>query len=76
MYIGMGWAALACLSDMKKALPTACLIDLIMGGLAYTGGVPFFVRNNNLDHAIWHCFVLAGSIFHWLGIYNHVVFIE
>lgn len=46
---------------------------MILGGLGYTLGVPFFVRNNNLDHAIWHLFVLAGSICHWCGIYFYVV---
>jgi hemolysin III len=45
---------------------------VICGGVAYTVGVPFFVRNNNLDHAIWHIFVLTASIFHWCAIYFYI----
>jgi len=73
MYIGMGWAALLCFKDMLEELPVACLYLLVAGGVSYTGGVPWFVRNNNMDHAIWHCFVLAGSIFHWYSIFSYVV---
>jgi hemolysin III len=46
---------------------------MILGGVAYTTGVPFFVRNHNLDHSMFHVFVLIGSIIHWLAIYMYVV---
>jgi len=69
MYLGMGWACMVCLPDLIEVVPMVTLHLLVMGGVAYTGGVPFFVRNNNLDHSVWHLFVLAGSIFHWCGVY-------
>ncbi|KAL7430422.1 hypothetical protein ACHAXH_002773 [Discostella pseudostelligera] len=72
MYLGMGWSCMVCLPDLVEVLPHNALVLLVAGGLAYTGGVPFFVRNNNLDHSIWHLFVLAGSIFHWLCIFWYV----
>ena len=72
MYLGMGWAALICLPEMKSRLPLGCINYLILGGVGYTAGVPFFVRNNNLDHAIWHLFVMSGSIFHWVAVYMYV----
>lgn len=72
MYLGMGWSTLACVTDMMEVLPNNALALIFAGGVAYTAGVPFFVRNNNLDHSIWHLFVLAGSIFHWLSIYWYV----
>ena len=72
MYLGMGWSCLTCMSDMIEVLPNSALALIVAGGLAYTGGVPFFVRNNNLDHSLWHLFVLAGSIFHWLAVYWYV----
>lgn len=50
-----------------------CVYLILFGGGAYTAGVPFFVRNNNLDHAIWHLFVMAGSIIHWIAVYCYVV---
>jgi len=73
MYLGMGWSCFACMKDLVASLPQGALFCLVAGGVAYTSGVPFFVRNSNLDHAIWHCFVLAGSIFHWLCVYLYVV---
>jgi len=72
MYLGMGWAALVVLPDAGKRLPVRCIHLLVLGGFGYTLGVPFFVRDNNLDHALWHLFVLSGSVFHWLAIYLFV----
>ena len=72
MYLGMGWSAMICLPEVGRLLPESAMNFMILGGISYTVGVPFFVRNNNLDHAIWHLFVLGGSFFHWCGIYFHV----
>lgn len=72
MYLGMGWSALICLPEVLRILPEGAMNLMVLGGVGYTTGVPFFVRNNNLDHALWHLFVLAGSIFHWCGIYFYV----
>ena len=69
MYLGMGWACMVCMPDLIGVVPPITLYLVVMGGVAYTGGVPFFVRNNNLDHSVWHLFVLAGSVFHWFGVY-------
>mmetsp|Transcript_2943 Transcript_2943/g.6371 ORF Transcript_2943/g.6371 Transcript_2943/m.6371 type:complete len:638 (+) Transcript_2943:112-2025(+) len=72
MYLGMGWCCVMCLEDLQEVLPVNASVLMIAGGVAYTGGVPFFIRNNNLDHSIWHMFVLAGSILHWLAVYWYV----
>jgi hemolysin III len=72
MYLGLGWAAMTCLPETGHRLPMRCIHLIILGGVGYTAGVPFFVRNNNMDHAIWHLFVLSGSIFHWLAVYLYV----
>jgi hemolysin III len=73
MYVGMGWACLVCLPELSPLLPPAATNLLIMGGVGYTSGIPFFIRNNNLDHSIWHLFVLTGSLFHWLCVYWYVI---
>lgn len=75
MYLGMGWSCMICAPALTESMPQEAVNLIILGGVCYTGGVTFFVRNNNLDHAIWHCFVLAGSICHWFGIYSYVLFI-
>ena len=72
MYLGMGWAAAVCLPETGNRLPVRCIHLLILGGVGYTAGVPFFIRDNNLDHASWHLFVLSGSIIHWLAVYLYV----
>jgi hemolysin III len=72
MYLGMGWSALAGFPILAPIIPTKCLYLMVAGGVTYTLGVPFFVRDGYLDHAIWHMFVLAASIFHWLSIYWYV----
>jgi hemolysin III len=72
MYLGLGWAAMTCLPETGHRLPMGAIHLIIMGGVGYTAGVPFFVRNNNMDHAIWHLFVLSGSIFHWMAVYIYV----
>jgi hemolysin III len=73
MYLIMGWSVLICIPDLIQNLSSKALQLLVLGGVAYTTGVPFFVRNNNLDHSIWHIFVLAGSFLHWICVYYYVV---
>jgi len=72
MYLGMGWSCVICLPQMVARLHAQCAYLILFGGVAYTAGVPFFIRNNNLDHAIWHLFVMSGSILHWIAIYFYV----
>jgi hemolysin III len=72
MYLGMGWSCALCFPTFIEVLPKEAVQLIVLGGVAYTGGVPFFVRNNNLDHSIWHCFVMAGGLLHWLAVYIYV----
>lgn len=53
MYLGMGWSCVVCLPDLVEVIPPSTINLLVLGGVGYTSGVPFFVRNNNLDHSIW-----------------------
>ena len=66
------WSCVLALPQMAVRGHTACVYMILLGGVGYTAGVPFYVRNNNLDHAIWHLFVMAGSIVHWLAVYMYV----
>ena len=63
LYLGMGWMAAFSFKYLIKALNTVSLTFLILGGLAYTLGVLFYIwKSRAYTHAIWHCFVLAGTI--------------
>jgi hemolysin III len=74
LYIGMGWglAFPPLLRDVRAAMSDHAFRLLFAGGLSYTLGVPFFVRNRHLDHAFWHCFVLAGSGLHYMALLHTV----
>ena len=53
---------------------TGGIVLLILGGVAYTSGVLFYKqRQLKYHHAVWHLFVLAGSIFHFFAILFYVL---
>jgi hemolysin III len=76
IFLGMGWACAFDFASLEAALPEAGLWWLTAGGLAYTGGVVFYVLDlmNRLTHAhgIWHFFVLAGSGCHFVSVVGYV----
>lgn len=76
IYLGMGWAIAFDFDGIKQALPPVGVNWLIAGGIAYTAGVIFYVLDklNKLNHAhgIWHFFVLAGTISHFISIVGYV----
>lgn len=73
LYLLMGWLILLAIVPLWKALPSAGMAWLVAGGLAYTLGVVFFVWNKlPYNHAIWHLFVLTGSVCHVLAVCLYV----
>jgi len=76
IYLGMGWACAFDFASLQTVLPGAGLWWLTAGGLAYTGGVVFYILDmlNRLVHAhgIWHFFVLAGSACHFVSVIGYV----
>ena len=76
IYLVMGWLCSVDFSELEAALPKAGLYWLTIGGIAYTGGVIFYVLDtmNKLTHAhgIWHLFVLFGSLCHFISIVGYV----
>eukprot|EP00898_Chlorokybus_atmophyticus_P002813 jgi/Chlat1/3532/Chrsp23S03710 len=74
-YVVMGWTCLFAIRAMFARLSHEGALMLVLGGLAYTGGVPFVALDGWQPsfHAIWHCFVLAGSVFHYILVYRYVL---
>ena len=73
-YVLMGWSAVLVMRDVVAALAGPGLVWLAAGGVFYTLGVPFYLWNRlPYNHAIWHVFVLAGSICHYFSILFYVV---
>ena len=74
MYVGMGWVGMIAFKPLSEHLQTGGMVLLIAGGLAYTLGVPFYLaRRMRYHHALWHLFVLAGSVLHFLAIVLYVI---
>jgi len=69
LYLCMGWAVVVAFQPMVKAVAPGGLILLLLGGLAYTLGVIFYSwKSLRYHHAIWHGFVLAGSMLHFFAV--------
>ncbi len=72
LYVGMGWLAVLAIGPLTEALPAGGLVWLIAGGLCYTVGVPFYLRDRlRYRHAVWHLFVLAGSACHYAAVLQY-----
>jgi hemolysin III len=73
-YLGLGWSALIAARPIIESIPMAGLGWLLAGGLAYTFGVIFFAFDRiRYFHAIWHIFVMMGSVFHFCAVIFYVV---
>ncbi|PCI64159.1 MAG: hemolysin D [Gammaproteobacteria bacterium] len=73
-YLGMGWFVIVAGKEMLESVSYEGLLYLLFGGLAYTFGAVFYAWNGlRFNHAIWHCFVLAGAMFHFWSIYWYVL---
>ncbi len=69
LYIIMGWLSIFTLRSLLLALSRTSIIFLILGGIFYTSGLIFYLKDDlNYNHAIWHIFVLAGSTSHFFTI--------
>ena len=74
VYLGLGWIVIGAIRPLTALLDPAGLWLLVAGGLAYSVGTVFYVlKKIPYMHAVWHVFVLAGSILHFLAILLYVV---
>ena len=73
LYIGMGWVGLIAVKPLVAALPTGGLALVLGGGVSYTLGVFFYSwRTLRYHHAVWHLFVLGGSVLQYLAVLWYV----
>lgn len=72
-YLGMGWLSLIVIYQMVVKLSVGAVSLLAIGGVIYSLGVIFYVNKRiPYNHAIWHGFVLGGSVCHFLAIYLYI----
>ena len=69
LYVVMGWFAVLIFSQTMREIGTASLVFLLVGGGFYTAGILFYKwRKLPFSHAIWHLFVIGGSVFHFFSV--------
>lgn len=73
MYVAMGWLVLVVIEPLILAIPKDGLVWLVAGGVSYTAGTLFYHnRRIPYSHAIWHLFVLLGSVCHFAAVLTQV----
>ncbi len=74
LYAAMGWLSVIGAEPLLNNLAWEALALLVAGGIFYTSGIYFYVQEKiHFNHVIWHVFVLAGSVSHFLGIYVYIL---
>jgi len=74
LYLLMGWLGVLFVDPVSAALPIGGLLLVGAGGLAYTVGVVFYGWHSlRYSHAIWHVFVLVGSLCHYFAVALYVL---
>lgn len=74
IYVLMGWLLLVGGKTFFTALPTSVIVMVIVGGGLYMLGVPFYLMKRwKFHHVMWHLFVLAGAICHYVAVLLGVI---
>lgn len=73
IYLFMGWLIVIAVEPLSSRLHSGGLYWLMAGGLSYTLGVIFYILDKRrFFHAIWHLFVLNGSVCHYLAVFLYL----
>jgi len=74
VYLLMGWCILVAVRPLLHAISWHGMAWIAVGGLTYTLGIVFFANDRlHFFHALWHLFVLAGSVAHYFAVLLYVV---
>ena len=69
LYVSMGWLVVIAIRPLVASVTAGVLVLIVAGGLSYTLGLVFYSwRRLPYGHAVWHLFVLAGSVLHYLAV--------
>ena len=73
-YVAMGWLMVVAYDEMIAAIPPGGIALIVAGGITYTAGVIFYAwKKIPYNHAIWHLFVIGGSVCHYFAMVYHVL---
>lgn len=73
-YVAMGWTVVLVIKPVLEYVAPGGIWLLLAGGLSYTAGVAFYAWDRMpYNHAVWHLFVIAGSLLHFFAVLFYVV---
>jgi hemolysin III len=74
IYVLMGWLIVFAMTPLRQAMPAPGIALLAAGGIVYTVGIAFFALSKHVaySHGVWHLFVLAGSVCHYVAVVRYV----
>ncbi|GAB3686355.1 PAQR family membrane homeostasis protein TrhA [Salinisphaera aquimarina] len=73
-YVAMGWIVVLVIGPVIEHVAPGGVWLLLAGGISYTVGVAFYAWNGlHYNHAIWHLFVIGGSVFHFFAVLFYVI---
>jgi hemolysin III len=74
LYLGLSWMVVIAIKPLIDNVATGGLILLLAGGLCYSLGVIFYLwKRLAYHHAVWHLFVMVGSLLHFFSILFYVL---
>ena len=73
LYVLMGWMVVIGFKPLLASLPLGGVLCLAAGGLCYTGGIAFFAMRRPYSHTVWHLFVFAGTVCHFVAVMRYVI---
>lgn len=74
LYAALGWCVVVAFEPLLEALAPGGVVLLLAGGLCYTLGIGFYAWTSlRWSHFVWHLFVLAGSVLHYLAVLLYVL---
>jgi hemolysin III len=73
-YVALGWGGALLIKPLATMFPVTGLAWVIAGGVAYTLGIIFYGGKFwRYNHAVWHVFVLTGSLCHFWAVINYIL---
>lgn len=73
LYLLLGWSILFFIQPVRECVSLLAIALILLEGVAYTSGVYFFMHDTEPQHpyyhAIWHIFVILGTLFHWAALF-------
>jgi len=69
LYVAMGWVIVLAIKTLYNSMPHFGFMLLVAGGVSYTLGTIFFIRDHvKYNHSVWHLFVVGGSVLHFFSV--------